>query len=78
MVIRTMTPQEFKQKMLEIAGCPGLEITPDTDLSNLQITGTYDPEAAHGEADDLMGDLLISLGYQEGVAVFRAMERWYS
>jgi hypothetical protein len=37
-----------------------------------------DPEAAHGDADQLMTDLLRSLGYSEGVAEFDQMRKWYA
>lgn len=37
-----------------------------------------DHESAHGCADDLMCDLLRSLGYDRGVHIFERMEKWYS
>ena len=38
----------------------------------------YDPEEHHGEADDLMCEILTDLGYGEGVKVFEEMDRWYA
>lgn len=37
-----------------------------------------DEEIFHGEADDLMCDLLIELGYGQGVKVFLDTPKWYS
>ena len=38
----------------------------------------YDPERAHGDADDLLCEVLASLGYKEGVDTFRQATRWYA
>ena len=37
-----------------------------------------DEEAAHMRADDVLCDLLDSLGYQDVTAEFKKMEKWYS
>lgn len=37
----------------------------------------YDPERAHGQADDLLIETLITLGYKKGAAIFTKAERWY-
>lgn len=37
-----------------------------------------DPEIAHGAADDLICDLLGSLGYTDGVAEFKNLSKWYA
>jgi hypothetical protein len=37
-----------------------------------------DNEACHGRTDDLMEDVLISLGYGAGVELIRRTERWYA
>lgn len=37
-----------------------------------------DPEERHAEADVLMCEVLISLGYQAGVEVFDKVEKWYA
>jgi hypothetical protein len=36
-----------------------------------------DPEGAHRLADDLLCDVLMQLGYGDGVAVFEDMDKWY-
>lgn len=38
----------------------------------------YDEEVAHVEADDLMGEVLSSLGYEDGIKVFTSNEKWYA
>lgn len=38
----------------------------------------YDEEVAHVEADDLMGEVLSSLGYEDGIKVFNSNEKWYA
>jgi hypothetical protein len=45
-----------------------------------EISRSYsgDPEAAHGKADDLMCEMLRSLGYGDGVNAFEAMDKWYA
>jgi len=37
-----------------------------------------DTERAHLEADDLLTQLLTSLGYGEGAEVFDNMDKWYA
>jgi hypothetical protein len=37
-----------------------------------------DPEASHGEGDQLMTELLCQLGYGEGCDVFDKMPKWYA
>lgn len=37
-----------------------------------------DPEGKHHDTDDLMEDLLVSLGYGEGVTIIRDSTRWYA
>ena len=44
----------------------------------LMIDESGDVEMAHMEADDLLCELLIELGYGEGVKVFDNMHKWYS
>ena len=38
----------------------------------------YDEEGAHGDADDLMLDLLRQLGYGEGADIFDDASKWYA
>jgi hypothetical protein len=40
--------------------------------------GRGDNEVLHGDTDDLMEDLLIALGYEEGIEIIRNTERWYA
>lgn len=37
-----------------------------------------DPEYVHGEMDDLLCEVLESLGYGEGVEIFRNTYKWYA
>lgn len=37
-----------------------------------------DEEAAHILADNLLCEMLIFLGYEESVAVFGSMTKWYA
>lgn len=59
-----MTPEEFKNRMLEISDQLGKNFC--------------DEEITHSEADGLMCDLLRELGYGEGVDVFEDMPKWYA
>lgn len=43
-----------------------------------ELARSNDPEYSHGEADDLMCEVLEQLGYGAGVKVFDNMVRWYS
>ena len=43
-----------------------------------QLAESGDPEADHIKADELMCQLLTSLGYGKGVKIFREMYKWYS
>jgi hypothetical protein len=45
-------------------------------LKALQVGG--DIEAGHGEADDILCRLLISLGYQDVVDEWNKVEKWYA
>lgn len=38
----------------------------------------YDEEAAHIDADDLLCEVLVDLGYAEGVKVFNDAHKWYA
>ena len=40
--------------------------------------GNDDTETNHVSADELMCELLTSLGYGEGVEIFKNMDKWYS
>ena len=45
-----------------------------------EIVSAYDGDAEiyHGKIDDLMEELLIELGYGEGVELLRRPARWYA
>ena len=43
-----------------------------------QLAENGDPEADHIKSDELMCQLLTSLGYGEGVKIFKEMYKWYS
>ena len=43
-----------------------------------QLKNNRDYEVAHEKADDLMCEVLISLGYAEGVQAFREITKWYA
>jgi len=47
-------------------------------LKEIESTMRGDEEAAHSAMDDLMCEALESLGYGEGVEVFRDQEKWYA
>jgi hypothetical protein len=42
------------------------------------ISSDSDQEGRHGDADELMCRVLESLGYSEGVTIFREMNKWYA
>lgn len=54
------------------------KMTPEEFLAKMQECVTGDIERDHGAADDLMCNLLIQLGYGEGIKIFKEMERWYA
>ena len=40
---------------------------------------SYDPERAHSRADDILCDLLETLGYSDVVTAWRSIEpKWYA
>ena len=53
-------------------------MTPEEFAARMEDCGKGDPEGDHSRADDLMCELLESLGYQDGVKLFRNMEKWYA
>lgn len=42
------------------------------------LHGSGDIEAAHGDADTILCDLLTSLGYGDVVAAWDEVEKWYA
>lgn len=47
------------------------------EMGAIRDVSEADPERYHGEADDLLCQMLEELGYKEGVELFRDMEKWY-
>ena len=69
------------ERQLAEHGIGGRTMTPERFLEEVRIIGMAncgDVEALHAETDNLMEELLISLGYGEGVELIRNMERWYA
>ena len=53
-------------------------MTPEEFAKAMKETQCSDTEIAHCLADDLMCDLLKSLGYEEGIAIFLESDKWYA
>lgn len=47
-------------------------------MEYLVISNPGDPETFHMLADGLMMDLLIQLGYIDGIKVFMNAKKWYA
>lgn len=47
-------------------------------MENIFYSSGKDVEGCHGAMDDLMCEVLRSLGYGDGVDVFEAAEKWYA
>lgn len=43
-----------------------------------EIAKNLDSEVGHGEADDLLCEVLRELGYGEGIDIFESMHKWYA
>ena len=66
---RPLTPEEFAKSMKDIS---------DKLANPPKDNPYYDEEDTHMEMDDLMLDLLRSLGYGDGVDIFENTDKWYS
>jgi hypothetical protein len=56
-----------------------LQMNPDEFAAKMREIATgVDPEGSHADADNLMCELLMSLGYSEGITVFLEMGKWYA
>ena len=44
----------------------------------MEETDTGEPERDHYNADELLCDILISLGYDEVIEEYKKITRWYS
>jgi hypothetical protein len=54
-------------------------ITPEEFRNRMEtISENYDVECGHSDMDDLMCEVLRSLGYGEGVDIFEKAEKWYA
>jgi len=42
------------------------------------LIGSKDTEAAHGEADKILCEILVLLGQHKAVKFFRRINKWYS
>ena len=59
-----LSPDEFAERM--------------ADLYLKHIVDEDDNEEAHLEMDRLIGNLLINLGYEDGVMIFREIPKYYA
>lgn len=64
MDLEPITPEEFERRMKEI--------------KETWYEKEGDKELAHRFADDLMTDVLNSLGYSEGILINESMMKWYA
>ena len=54
-------------------------ITPaEIEDKMMEIASDGNPERMHSDANELMCEVLVDLGYAAGIRVFDNMERWYS
>ena len=53
-------------------------MTREEALKLLKEADSYDPERAHQEADDVLCELLKSLGYEDVVKAWDEVSKWYS
>ena len=71
-------PKRIQLKPISLDGFR-LRLSPDEfRLQMKEIEQNDDIEEAHGDADELMCSLLDTLGYGQGVEIFRNMDRWYA
>ena len=69
-----MTPLEFEAKMKELLG---FKLNENIDLDNIDLD-VPNVEELHKAADDILCEVLESLGYIEGVEIFKSMPKWYA
>lgn len=48
------------------------------EMERLEREYSDDPECRHGAGDDLMCNLLRSLGYGEGIEIYDNWTKWYA
>lgn len=66
----TITPEEFKKRMNELS-----KNVMELDDQNPDMPSMI--EKAHVQADELMCQILTDLGYEEGIDLFKKMEKYY-
>ena len=64
---QVISPEEFYKKMQYYK-----------DLEEKCTSVFYNKEDMHRIMDDLMCEILSSLGYENGIKVFQDAEKWYS
>lgn len=64
MEVTPITPEEFERRMKKI--------------KEEHYDKMGDIELAHMLADDLMTEVLNSLGYSEGLAINKSMKKWWA
>lgn len=47
-------------------------------MISLDLKFGHDPEIAHIKADELLCEVLESLGYGRGLRVYATMKKWYA
>ncbi len=50
----------------------------ETAIEKLKQCQDYDAERAHNDADDVLCDLLVALGYKDVVEEWVKVEKWYA
>jgi hypothetical protein len=57
---------------------PKIHLTADDAIELLDGCHTGDMERDHGRADEILCDLLRSLGYEDVVKAYLNIEKWYA
>ena len=47
-------------------------------IQKLKDANNHDTEVAHGIADSVLAELLISLGYEDVVDAYHEVDKWYA
>lgn len=75
-----LTPNKFLKKMEELGGpivCHAVNLSVHRLRNGECCRRDSDNPESHIRSDKVMEELLIALGYGEGVKVLRETERWY-
>ena len=62
-----ITPEEFERRMQD-----AYDKYSDPEFR------IYDIEEVHSEMDDILMETLESLGYEDGITIFRKTPKWYA